>query len=133
AFALRDGGVNGGAYLANTSGAASFSAHLLAIQAKMDQPMAFDPMAGAGASGSIMDYSTSSISWLQGVRQTADNAAQTKQALVVRTAEALSNATGVNVDEELALLIELEHSYGASARLLKAADDMLASLLAAVS
>ena len=46
-----------------------------------------------------------------------------------RTAEALSNDTGVNVDQEMSLLLDLEHSYQASARLIKAVDDMLAALL----
>ena len=50
----------------------------------------------------------------------------------MRTAEALSNDTGVNVDMEMSLLLDLEHSYEASARLIKAVDDMLASLFAAV-
>ena len=50
----------------------------------------------------------------------------------MRTAEALSNATGVNVDMEMSLLLDLEHSYEASARLIKAVDDMLSSLLVAV-
>ena len=54
------------------------------------------------------------------------------EALAVRTAEALSNDTGVNVDMEMSLLLDLEHSYQASARLINAVDDMLASLLAAV-
>ena len=50
----------------------------------------------------------------------------------MRTAEALSNATGVNVDMEMSLLLDLEHTYAASARLIKAVDDMLSSLLLAV-
>ena len=49
---------------------------------------------------------------------------------MTRTSEALSNATGVNVDEEMALLLELEHSYQASARILNAIDEMLSVLLA---
>ncbi len=62
----------------------------------------------------------------------ASNAADPKEALPVRTAEALSNETGVNVDMEMSLLLDLEHSYEASARLLRAVDEMLAALLAAV-
>ena len=42
-----------------------------------------------------------------------------------------SNATGVNVDEEMANLLELERSFEASARLISAIDQMYASLLQA--
>lgn len=132
AFVLRDGGANGAAYVANTSNAASFSALLIGYQAKLDEPMTFDGAAGAGVSASVMTYSTNSISWLEGIRKSADQAELAKSALVARTSEALSNATGVNVDQEMALLLELEHSYGASARLLKTVDEMLNTLLAMV-
>ena len=66
------------------------------------------------------------------MRQEASRASESKEALAVRTAEALSNETGVNVDKEMSLLLDLEHSYEASARLIKAVDEMLATLLAAV-
>ncbi len=36
------------------------------------------------------------------------------------------------MDEEMSLLLELEHSYSASARLIQAIDNMLATLLDAV-
>ncbi|TIW84821.1 MAG: hypothetical protein E5V59_30850, partial [Mesorhizobium sp.] len=45
---------------------------------------------------------------------------------------ALSNATGVNVDQEMSLLLDLEHTYQASARMMKTVDDMMAALLNAV-
>ena len=64
--------------------------------------------------------------------RTPPRAAEGKEALATRTAEALSNATGVNVDMEMSLLLDLEHTYEASARLIKAVDDMLSSLLVAV-
>ena len=128
---LRDGGANGAAYVANTDGA-SYAELLIAYGDRLEQPMAFDNAAGNGASSSLVDYSTSSIGWFEGLRQEAFRAAESKEALAVRTAEALSNETGVNVDMEMSLLLDLEHSYEASARLIKAVDDMLASLLAAV-
>jgi flagellar hook-associated protein 1 FlgK len=49
--------------------------------------------------------------------------------MLSRSLEAYSNATGVNLDEELQLLLELEHSYQASSKLLNAIDEMLKSLL----
>lgn len=129
---LRDGGANGADYVANTTGAASFADQLVRFSARLDQPMAFDPAAKAGTQLSVANFAAASIGWFQGVRKDASAAAESKEALASRTAEALSNATGVNVDEEMSKLLELEHSYQASSRLIKAVDDMLNTLMAAV-
>jgi flagellar hook-associated protein 1 len=40
--------------------------------------------------------------------------------------------TGVSIDEELSLLLDLEQSYKASAKLISTVDAMMASLLEAV-
>ena len=66
------------------------------------------------------------------MRKQASTNADTKEALATRTAEALSNDTGVNVDQEMSLLLDLEHTYQASARMMKTVDDMLSALLDAV-
>lgn len=129
---LRDGGANGAAYVANTSGAASFSTLLLTYSSNLDTTVAFDPAAGAGSSGSVMKYSTDIISWLENLREQATTAEENKQALVTRTTESLANATGVNMDQELSLLLDLEHSYDASSRIIKAVDEMLANLISMV-
>ncbi len=129
---LRDGGANGAAYIANPTGGSSYADLLIAYNDRIDASMAFDPAAGIDSTASLSSYSTSSISWLEGLRKNADSALQSSEALAVRTAEALSNETGVNVDMEMSLLLDLEHSYEASARLLSVIDEMLASLLSAV-
>lgn len=129
---LRDGGANGAAYVANTGGGASFADLLIAYGDRLDTPMAFDPAAGTTTSATLSNYAATAIGWLDGVRQAASRATEAKEALAVRTAEALSNETGVNVDMEMSLLLDLEHSYEASARIIKAVDDMLAALMAAV-
>jgi len=94
--------------------------------------MDFAPSAGITVDSSIVSYSASAIGWFEGVRQRASTAADNKEALAARTAEALSNDTGVNVDNELALLLDLEHAYQASARVLNTVNQMLDSLLEAV-
>ncbi|MER9135864.1 flagellar hook-associated protein FlgK [Mesorhizobium sp. M0830] len=128
---LRDGGANGAAYVANTGGA-SYSTLLIAYGDRLDQPMTFDPAAGVSAMSSVSDYAANSIGWFEGVRQQASTASDAKEALASRSAEALSNATGVNVDQEMSLLLDLEHTYQASARMMKTVDDMMAALLNAV-
>ncbi|MFD2058176.1 flagellar hook-associated protein FlgK [Mesorhizobium calcicola] len=129
---LRDGGANGAAYVANTGGGASYSDLLVAYGDRLDKPMAFDPAAGVSATSSVSDYAANSIGWFEGVRQQASTASDAKEALASRSAEALSNATGVNVDQEMSLLLDLEHTYQASARMMKTVDDMMTALLNAV-
>jgi flagellar hook-associated protein 1 FlgK len=129
---LRDGGANGAAYVVNTSGGTSYSSLLIAYGDRLDQPMSFDPAAGISATTSVSDFAANSIGWFEGVRQQASTASDAKEALASRSAEALSNATGVNVDQEMSLLLDLEHTYQASARMMKTVDDMMTALLNAV-
>lgn len=128
---LRDGGINGAAYVANSTGGASFSALIDSYVQKLDQPMAFDAAANLGSTASLVGFASDSIGWLEQNRSDATNASETKDAYQFRTLEALSNDTGVSLDEEMSLLLELEQSYKASARLLAAVDEMLRALLAA--
>jgi flagellar hook-associated protein 1 FlgK len=130
---IRDGGANGADYVANTTGAASYTTQINAFLTRLDQPIAFDASARAGTSLNVSDFAATSLGWFQAIRKDAATASETKEALASRTAEALSNATGVNVDEEMSKLLDLENGYQASSRLIKAVDDMMAALLAAVS
>lgn len=129
---LRDGGANGVAYVANTGGGASYADLLIGYGNKLDQPMAFDTSTGIAVSSGVSDYAANAIGWFEGVRQQASTNADNKQALAARSAEALSNDTGVNIDQEMSLLLDLEHTYQASAHMMKTVGDMLDSLLAAV-
>ncbi|CDX31917.1 Flagellar hook-associated protein FlgK [Mesorhizobium sp. SOD10] len=129
---LRDGGANGAAYVANTGGGASYADLLIGYSSKLDQPMAFDSSAGITVSSGVSDYAANAIGWFEGVRQQASTNADSKQALAARTAEALSNDTGVNVDQEMSLLLDLEHTYQASAHMMKTVSDMLDALMSAV-
>ena len=125
---LRDG-VN---FTFNTANHASFNELLLAYADGLDAPGSFVGSGGATVALSLKAYSTATVGWLEDARKTAAGAAETKSALVMRTTEALSNLTSVNVDEEMALMLELEHSYSASAKMLQVIDEMLKTLLAVV-
>ena len=116
----------------NAAGHASFNALLLGYAEGLDNPASFVGPGGATASVSLKNYSAGAVGWLEDARKTAANAAENKSALVLRTTEALSNITSVNIDEEMALMLELEHSYSASAKMLQVIDEMLKTLLAAV-
>jgi flagellar hook-associated protein 1 len=127
-FRLRDG-VD---YSANPTGEAGFSGLVDSFVTAFDTPRAFDATARAGEELGLIGFAANSVGWLEAGRSAANLAAENKNAAYFRTTEALSNATGVNLDEELSLLLQLEQSYQASSRLIKAVDDMLNSLLNAV-
>jgi len=125
---LRDG-VNG---QFNPGGAAGFSDRLRALNEAFSEPMAFDPAAGLAANSSLIDYSASSISWLEGKRQKANSEFSYNATVATQADAALSNANGVDMDTEMALLLDLEHSYQASSRVLTTISAMLDDLLNAV-
>ena len=126
---LRDG-IN---FAFNGANNASFNDLLLAYADGLDGAGSFVATGGATVSMSIKGYSAATVGWLEDARKTAAGAAETKSALVMRTQEALSNITSVNVDEEMALMLELEHSYAASAKMLQVIDEMLKTLLEVAS
>lgn len=99
---------------------------------RLQAPLTFDPAAGLMDEGRLGDFATGAVSWIEGLRKDASASSEIKSAMMMRTAEALSNRTGVNIDEELAKLLALEQSYAASAKLLQVANDMMATLLASV-
>ncbi|OCW56180.1 flagellar hook-associated protein FlgK [Hoeflea olei] len=128
---LRDGGINGAAYVANADGSAGYSSLLDSYVLALDTPMAFDPDAELSSSLSLVDFAADSVGWLELNRSEANSAQVTREATRFRTSEALSNETGVSLDEEMSILLELEQTYKASARLISVVDEMLKALLAA--
>lgn len=131
-FLLRDGGKNGADYVVNPTGATGYSALLDGYVSAIDEAKNYDVNALAGESETLISFASNSVGWLEALRQQADRSAETKNAAFYRTTEALSNATGVNVDEEMAKLLELEQSYKASSRLIAAVDEMINTLLGSV-
>ncbi len=130
---LRDGGISGNpAYVYNASGASAFSDRLQALVDGMNMSRAFDPAAQSGSGGTIANFSAASVAWLQEARTSADADAEYRTALLERSTEALSKVNGVNLDEEMTALLELERSYQASSKLITMIDSMFDALLTAV-
>jgi flagellar hook-associated protein 1 FlgK len=129
---LRDGGMSGNpAYIYNTGGGTAFSDRLQQLLDGLNTQQPFDPAAQGAPSATLAGFASSSAAWLQEMRKNTTADADYKNALLQRSSEALSNATGVNLDEEMTLLLELERSYQASTRLITTIDNMLGSLLQA--
>ncbi|WP_086997643.1 flagellar hook-associated protein FlgK [Rhizobium sullae] len=135
---LRDGSINGAAFNQNTAANGGYTAQLDKLYTAMGAKMDFDPGTGVigfnSATGidsnvSIMDFSSNSIGWFEQYRSDASGAAENTAAAYSRSDEAYSNETGVNLDEELTLLLDIEQSYKAATKILNAVDEMLKSLL----
>jgi flagellar hook-associated protein 1 len=126
---LRDGGANGGAYKWNADDGASYSTLLDSYVTAFDTKVDFDSSAGLGDSSTVGDYASSSIGWLEAYRSTAESANESKSALSQRATEAYQNKTGVNLDEELSKMLDIEQSYKAATKLINAVDEMMKSLL----
>jgi flagellar hook-associated protein 1 FlgK len=129
---LRDGGVNGAAYGYNTTGGASFSDRLDALVGAMTAPQSIDPDAGITGPLGLTEFGASSVSWLEGLRQTVTGDAEYQTTLLARASEALSNATGVNMDEEYAIQLQLERSYAASSKLIGVINQLFDTLMGVV-
>ncbi len=128
---LRDGDVSTDAYSSNTAGAASYSTRLDALTSALGATRSFDATTGGTASGSVADYASSSVSWISAQRQTASNQVTATSAVAASATTALSNATGVNLDDQLSSMLDIEHAYQASAQLMNTVNTMYTSLIQA--
>ena len=136
---LRDGGydVDGlglvtGDYLGNTNDEAGYSDLLDGYVAGFEAERDFDPDAMIDARTSIGEYATGSVGWLEQLISESAAAMENKDAQLTRVSEALSNTTGVSLDEEMSLMLDLEQSYKASSKLVATVDEMIQALLASV-
>jgi flagellar hook-associated protein 1 FlgK len=130
---LRDGAISGNpAYLYNASGSAGYTQRLEELQDRLNAHQAFDATAQLGSWASVGALASSSVSWLQEMRKSATSEADYKSILKDQASSALSRITGVNIDEEMTLMLDLERSYQASAKIMAAIDSMLGSLMEAV-
>lgn len=128
AMKLRDGAISGITDL-NTTDDAGFTANLDSLYQALSAKRDFSSDAGLSTSQSLMDYASASIGWLEEYRSGATTASENTSAALSRSDEAYSNETGVNLDEELTLLLDIEQSYKAATKILNVIDEMLQSLL----
>ncbi len=131
---IRDGGISdpaNPAYKYNTDNGASFTDRIQQLITGLGSARSFDASSQLQQSGSISDYAKSSVSWLEALRQSASNEAESRQATADRATTSLSQATGVNLDEEMTNLLSLERTFQASSRLINTVDNMIQALLQA--
>jgi flagellar hook-associated protein 1 FlgK len=127
---LRDGGMAGPAYVYNSTGASAFVDRLNEYVSKLSEQRDFDPITQLVPAATVGSYASFSAGWLQEARKTANDNSDYSDTVLQRATEALSKDTGVNIDDEMASLLDLERSYQASSRLISTIDGMLKTLLA---
>lgn len=125
---IRDGGFNGAAYVVNSAGS-GYSKLLDSYTEAMKTTRSFDPATEVKGTLSLMTYASASTGWLEAIRSTASAANETKTAMEARASEAYTSETGVSLDEELSLLLDIEQSYKAATKLVSTIDEMMAALL----
>jgi flagellar hook-associated protein 1 FlgK len=132
---LRDGGISNpliADYVYNTEGTASFTNRIDELITKMGATYTFDAAAQLTTGGTLADYSAASAGWLEEERKVADEGYSYQSTLYQRSFESYTRLTGVNLDEELSLMLELERSYQTSSKLISVVDTMFNALLGAV-
>ncbi len=130
---LRDGAISGNAaYQYNTAGNAGYATRLQQLIGDMDASQPFDATTQGKPSGSLIDFASSSASWIENQRKTANDNVTYQKTLLDRSTAALSNVSGVNMDDEMSLMLQVERTYSASSKIISTVDEMLKSLLAAV-
>ena len=131
---LRDGSIGdpgNPSYTYNSTGAAGFSDRLQSLIDELGTARSFDPASGLGSPADMASMASASAGWLEDARQKASAGADYRTTLMERTRDALSRATGVNLDEEMTSLLDIERAYQASSKLLSVIDNMFQTLLTA--
>lgn len=128
---IRDGGINGPGYVLNADASASFADRLMALDDAFDTKITFMDGTQIGGSFSLVSFAANSMGWLEMNRSGASSAAENKLAMMSRAFDAYSSETGVSLDEELSLLLDIEQSYKAAAKLMSTIDEMLQALMEA--
>ncbi len=129
---LRDGGFGGAAYVRNSQSLPGFQARLSELADALDKAQVFGIADGVGGNTSVKSLSLQSASWVGGRHQAAQSTLDGANARQSRAGDALARITGVNIDQEMAALLDLEKSYQASSKVLSIVNSMMATLLEAV-
>jgi flagellar hook-associated protein 1 len=96
--------------------------------------LAFSPQAGIGTqaspfAGSLVSYMRQMISQQGGAADGANSLKQGQDLVVKSLQQRFDDGSGVNVDTEMATLLQLQNAYGANARVMTTVRDLLDLLL----
>ncbi len=128
---LRDGSIAGDS--PNTDGSTGYSDLLYKYAAALNTQIEFDPNAGISTNVTLLSFATDSAGWAEEYRSNATTAAESTSAMLTKAKESYSNSTGVNLDEELIQMLDIEQSYKAAAKLMSTIDELLKTLMEAAN
>jgi flagellar hook-associated protein 1 FlgK len=117
---------------AATEGTAGDNAQVLGFLAVLDGTHAFAPAAGQGASRGLRAYLSGVVSAQQNVRVAAQEKHEGLIVNLTAIETSRQSVQGVNIDDELQQLADIEQAYNANSQVLRTLSEMLDSLLAAV-
>ena len=89
----------------------------------------FPGTTGLGTSFTLEGYASAFVAFQGTQRANTSDSLKNKSVLTESLQTRLSNDSGVNVDRELAFMIELQNSYAANAKMIQAVKEMFDQLL----
>ncbi|MFN3132959.1 flagellar hook-associated protein FlgK [Roseibium sp.] len=94
----------------------------------------FDPEAGMGSSsspfqGTVLDYINQTVAYQGNQAADAKTYSDSKEALTLNLAVRYEESYSVNLDAEMAFLVQLENAYAANARVMQTINDLMQELL----
>ncbi len=116
----------------NTSSQASYDTQLQQYLTKLSAAQSFSSAGGIGTSNTLSGYAAASVSWLDAEQQNVQSESAYQSTLLSTSTTALSNSTGVNLDDEMSQMLDLENSYSATAKLLTTINSMFSDLATAI-
>ncbi len=128
---LRDGNISNQSANGNASKAAAYAERLNQLVSGLSAAQVAPSNGLIG--GTLATYASASVSWVSGSYQSATNSASYQSSLVNSATSALSNSTGVNLDDQMSEMLEVEHAYQASAQLLNTVNAMYSALITALN
>jgi len=100
--------------------------------------LTFSPATGIGSaqapySGTLTDYMSQVASQQSQAANAATNLQQGQDTVLSALQQRFNNQSGVNIDTEMSNLIALQNAYGANARVMSTIEQMMSTLMQAVS
>lgn len=114
---------------AATPNAPGDTTQIRAFQSVFTEAVAFDPAAGLGVSATIGTYATDFVGFQGNQRAALDERSRYQTTVADTIKNQRMNVEGVNIDDEMQKMLQLEQSYAASAKVIQAVREMMDKLL----
>lgn len=114
---------------AATPGLPGDTTQIRAFQSVFAETIAFDPAAGLGSSTTIGAYATDFVGFQGNQRAATEDRARYQETIADTINTQRLNLEGVNIDDEMQKMLQLEQSYAASAKVIQAVREMMDKLL----